>query len=40
MPDLAGMIWGLSDMLTRGYVVVATDYPGLGTQASTLTSSG
>jgi alpha-beta hydrolase superfamily lysophospholipase len=29
--DLAGMIWGLSDMLARGYVVVATDYPGLGT---------
>jgi pimeloyl-ACP methyl ester carboxylesterase len=31
MPDLAGTIWGLSDMLARGYVVVATDYPGLGT---------
>ena len=24
------MIWGLADMLARGYVVVATDYPGLG----------
>src|SRR5262249_56873835 len=31
MPDLAGTIWGLSDMLARGYVVVANDYPGLGT---------
>jgi pimeloyl-ACP methyl ester carboxylesterase len=31
MPDLAGTIWGLADMLARGYVVVATDYPGLGT---------
>jgi pimeloyl-ACP methyl ester carboxylesterase len=31
MPDLAGTVWGLSDMLARGYVVVATDYPGLGT---------
>src|SRR5581483_9925110 len=31
MPDLAGTIWGLSEMLARGYVVVATDYPGLGT---------
>ncbi len=31
MPDLAGTIWGLADMLQRGYVVVATDYPGLGT---------
>jgi hypothetical protein len=30
MPDVAGMIWGLADMLARGYVVVATDYPGLG----------
>ena len=25
------MIWGLADMLARGYVVAATDYPGLGT---------
>ncbi len=31
MPDLAGQIWGLADMLARGYVVTATDYPGLGT---------
>lgn len=31
MPDVAGMIWGLPDMLAKGYVVVATDYPGLGT---------
>ena len=25
------MIWNLGDMLSQGYVVVATDYPGLGT---------
>ena len=31
MPDTAGMIWGLQSMLAKGYVVVATDYPGLGT---------
>ncbi len=31
MPDVAGMTWGLPEMLLRGYVVVATDYPGLGT---------
>jgi len=31
MPDNAGMIWGLADILAQGYVVVATDYPGLGT---------
>ena len=31
MPDNNGMIWGLPDMLAQGYVVVATDYPGLGT---------
>jgi acetyl esterase/lipase len=31
MPDTAGMIWGLAQMLSKGYVVVATDYPGLGT---------
>ena len=31
MPDTAGMIWGLPSMLAKGYVVVATDYPGLGT---------
>ena len=31
-PDRAGMIWNLADMLRHGYVVVATDYPGLGTE--------
>ncbi len=31
MPDSAGMIWGLGEMLAAGYVVAATDYPGLGT---------
>ena len=31
MPDNAGLIWGLADMLAQGYVVVATDYPRLGT---------
>ncbi|MGH6866795.1 MAG: alpha/beta fold hydrolase [Methyloceanibacter sp.] len=31
MPDTAGMIWGLPSMIAKGYVVVATDYPGLGT---------
>jgi alpha-beta hydrolase superfamily lysophospholipase len=30
MPDLAGTIWGLAEMLAKGYVVAATDYPGLG----------
>jgi len=30
-PDRAGLIWNLRDMLREGYVVVATDYPGLGT---------
>ena len=30
MPDVSGLIWGLADMLAQGYVVVATDYPGLG----------
>jgi acetyl esterase/lipase len=30
-PDTAGMIWGLGQMLQAGYVVAATDYPGLGT---------
>ncbi|MGD9501933.1 MAG: alpha/beta fold hydrolase [Methyloceanibacter sp.] len=30
MPDVSGMIWGLANMLAQGYVVVATDYPGLG----------
>jgi hypothetical protein len=32
MPDLAGTIWGLPDMLARGYVVVATDCPISGRQ--------
>jgi acetyl esterase/lipase len=31
MPDTAGLIWGLGQMLSQGYIVVATDYPGLGT---------
>ena len=31
MPDTAGLIWGLDAMLEKGYVVTATDYPGLGT---------
>jgi acetyl esterase/lipase len=31
MPDTAGLIWGLQAMLASGYVVTATDYPGLGT---------
>ncbi|ODS01805.1 hypothetical protein AUC69_06130 [Methyloceanibacter superfactus] len=31
MPDNAGLIWGLKSMLAQGYIVVATDYPGLGT---------
>jgi len=30
MLDVAGMIWGLAGMLAQGYVVVATDYAGLG----------
>src|SRR5262245_20915940 len=30
MPDVSGMTWGLGNMLAQGYVVVATDYPGLG----------
>ena len=30
MPDVSGIISGLADMLRQGYVVVATDYPGLG----------
>lgn len=32
-PDTAGMIWGLKEMLQAGYVVAATDYPGLGTNS-------
>lgn len=31
MPDVSNMIWGLPNMLAKNYVVVATDYPGLGT---------
>ncbi len=32
MPDTAGMIWGLGrNAEPEGYIVVATDYPGLGT---------
>ena len=30
LPNLSGTIPGLEDMLSRGYVVVATDYEGLG----------
>jgi pimeloyl-ACP methyl ester carboxylesterase len=30
-PDVLRMIQGLPEMLQRGYAVVATDYPGLGT---------
>ena len=30
-PNVAGMTWGLPQMLQKGYIVVATDYPGLGT---------
>jgi hypothetical protein len=36
MPDVGGMMWNLPNMITQGYIVVATDYPGLGTEASTL----
>jgi acetyl esterase/lipase len=32
MPNTAGLIFGLGDILAQGYVVAATDYPGLGTQ--------
>jgi acetyl esterase/lipase len=31
-PHGADLIWNLSDMLGHGYVIVATDYPGLGTE--------
>lgn len=31
LPDLSGTIPGLDEMLDRGWVVAATDYPGLGT---------
>jgi acetyl esterase/lipase len=32
MPDVGGMMWNLGQMLDAGYIVVATDYPGLGTE--------
>lgn len=32
LPDLAGTVAGLGEMLRRGFVVVATDYAGLGTE--------
>jgi acetyl esterase/lipase len=31
MPDVGGMMWNLGAMIDQGYIVVATDYPGLGT---------
>ena len=31
MPDVGGMMWNLPNMVAQGYIVVATDYPGLGT---------
>ena len=31
MPDISGTIWRLPQMLAKGYIVVATDYPDLGT---------
>jgi acetyl esterase/lipase len=31
MPDNGGMMWNLGNMVGAGYIVVATDYPGLGT---------
>jgi acetyl esterase/lipase len=31
MPDVGGMMWNLGNMIAQGYIVVATDYPGLGT---------
>jgi acetyl esterase/lipase len=34
LPDLSGNIAGLDEMLERGYVVVATDYPGLGSMGT------
>jgi hypothetical protein len=30
-PTVAELIWNLPEMVSQGYVVVATDYPGLGT---------
>jgi acetyl esterase/lipase len=32
MPDVGGMMWNLGNMIARGHIVVATDYPGLGTE--------
>ena len=32
MPDVGGMMWNLPNMIAQGYIVVATDYPGLGTE--------
>lgn len=34
LPDLAGTIAGLEEMLRRGFVVAATDYEGLGTEGT------
>ena len=31
LPNNSGLIFGLKSMLAKGYIVVATDYPGLGT---------
>jgi acetyl esterase/lipase len=31
MPDVGGMMWNLGAMIDAGYIVVVTDYPGLGT---------
>jgi acetyl esterase/lipase len=31
LPDVGGMMWNLPNMISQGYIVVATDYPGLGT---------
>jgi alpha-beta hydrolase superfamily lysophospholipase len=33
MPDNGGMMWNLGNMIGKGYIVVATDYPGLGTDS-------
>jgi hypothetical protein len=38
LPDLSNTIAGLDDMLSRGYVVAATDYEGLGVPGCTLIS--
>jgi len=34
LPDLSGNIAGLDEMLEHGYVVAATDYPGLGSMGT------